>query len=74
MTRLVAVLLGLIAALLSGPALAAEPKTCSEAYTECVQRRCDSGCVSTCRIRLHGCLKTGAFASQRQIRQNLKKN
>jgi hypothetical protein len=59
----------------STAAQAADPRTCSEAYTECAsQRQCDSGCLATCRIRLDGCLKTGAFAAPGKVRQNLKRN
>ena len=59
------------------PVHAAEPATCSEAYQACakpVYGICDAGCVSTCRLRLEGCLKTGAFSTPRALLKGLKRN
>jgi hypothetical protein len=69
------VLIGMLIALTSTPARAAEPATCSEAYRACVKPdfgHCDAGCASTCRLRLEGCLKTGSFATPRALLKGLK--
>lgn len=60
----------------AGAQAAPDPKTCSDAYAECIasQRQCDSGCVATCKMRFNGCLQTGAFSTPGHIRQNLKRN
>jgi hypothetical protein len=66
----------LFAALAVSAAQAVEPTTCSEAYRACVKPdygQCIGGCVSTCRQRLEGCLKTGAFSTPRGLMRNLKR-
>ena len=62
--------------LLTVPAFAAEPATCTEAYRACVKPdygHCDAGCASTCRLRLEGCLKTGSFSTARVLLKGLKR-
>lgn len=68
------VLLGLLVVLTSAPAYA-DPATCSEAYRACAKPdygHCDAGCVSTCRLRLEGCMKTGSFSTPRALLKGLK--
>jgi hypothetical protein len=63
--------------LVTAPAHAADPKTCSEAAQACLNpfgRHCDGGCQATCQLRLHGCLKTGSFSGGGKLWQNLKRN
>jgi hypothetical protein len=57
-------------------AQAAEPKSCSEAYRLCVKPdfgHCDGGCASTCKLRLEGCLKTGAFSTPGRLLSGLRR-
>jgi hypothetical protein len=57
-------------------AQAAEPVTCSQAYRACAKPEfghCDRGCVSTCRLRLEGCLKTGSFSTPKMLLKNLRR-
>jgi hypothetical protein len=66
----------LLLLLAGSPAYAAAPGTCSEAYRVCAKPdygHCDAGCVSTCRLRLQGCLKTGSFATPRALLKGLKR-
>jgi hypothetical protein len=68
-------LLSLLILLTSEPAHAADPGTCSEAYRVCAKPdfgHCDAGCVSTCRLRFEGCMKTGSFATPRALLKGLK--
>jgi len=72
----VKILLAAVACLVATAALAAEPTTCSEAYLACAKPdfgHCDRGCVSTCRLRLEGCLKTGSFSTPRMLLKGLKR-
>ncbi len=70
------IFLAVLFMLMATPAFA-EPKTCTEAYTECTKpfgRICDAGCQTTCKLRFNGCLKTGAFSAPgNKLLQNLKR-
>jgi hypothetical protein len=70
------VLLAILVLATNAPVHAAEPATCSEAYRACAKPdfgHCDAGCVSTCRLRLEGCMKTGSFATPRALLKGLKR-
>jgi hypothetical protein len=57
-------------------AQAAEPKSCTEAYRACVKPdfgHCDRGCASTCKLRLEGCLTTGAFSTPGRLLSGLRR-
>ena len=57
----------------AGIAMAAEPKTCGEAYNACTSKQCDAGCKRTCASRYTGCVKTGSFSMPGLLLRNLKR-